>query len=142
MLWNSSSASDIESFPPFQALTASHDDSDIKRVYVPLKAVSLFLQDKFPSVVSVPGGRRSEVMVLRRPELPGVVLFIHWAVEISTEGTVVPKINLLPKIPGKALELFPSLPVGGAAEAFQSLLRILGAEGAVESVLRAVASPV
>lgn len=41
-----------------------------------------------------------------------------------------------------ALERFPSQPVGGAAEAFQSLLRMLGAEGAVESVLRALVSPV
>ncbi|XP_036067997.1 centromere protein P isoform X2 [Oryzias melastigma] len=99
-------------------------------------------QETFPSVASLPGGCRSEVMVLRRPELPGCVLFIHWAVEISTEGTVVPKINLLTKLPEQALERFPSQPVGGAAEAFQSLLRMLGAEGAVESVLRALVSPV
>lgn len=37
-----------------------------------------------------------------------------------------------------ALELFPSQPVDGAAEAFQSLLRILGPEAAVECVLRSV----
>lgn len=37
-----------------------------------------------------------------------------------------------------ALQLFPSQPVGGAAEAFRSLLRILGPEAALESVIRAV----
>uniref|UniRef100_A0A3P9HEU2 Centromere protein P n=1 Tax=Oryzias latipes TaxID=8090 RepID=A0A3P9HEU2_ORYLA len=95
-------------------------------------------QERFPSVVSLPGGCRSEVMSLRHPELPGCVVFIHWAVDISTEGTVAPKINLLTKISEKALELFPSQPVGGAAEAFQSLLRILGPEAAVECVLRSV----
>lgn len=36
-----------------------------------------------------------------------------------------------------ALQLFPSEAVGGANEAFQSLLRILGPEAALESVIRA-----
>ncbi|XP_060925600.1 centromere protein P [Limanda limanda] len=95
-------------------------------------------QEKYPSVVSLPGGCRSEVMNLNRPELPGCVLSIHWPVEVSREGGVTPKINLLTKIPEKALQLFPSQAVGGAAEAFQSMLRILGPEAAMESVIRAV----
>lgn len=37
-----------------------------------------------------------------------------------------------------ALQLFPSESVGGAADAFHSLLRILGPEAAMESVIRAV----
>ncbi|KAM9361920.1 centromere protein P [Symphorus nematophorus] len=95
-------------------------------------------QEKYPSVVSLPGGCRSEVMSLNHPELPGCVLFIHWSVEVSREGGVTPKIDLLTKIPERALQLFPSQPVGGAAEAFKSLLRILGPEAAIESVIRAV----
>ncbi|XP_034442415.1 centromere protein P isoform X1 [Hippoglossus hippoglossus] len=95
-------------------------------------------QEKYPSVVSLPGGCRSEVMTLNRPELPGCVLSIHWSVEVSREGGVTPKINLLTKIPERALQLFPSQAVGGAADAFQSMLRILGPEAAVESVIRAV----
>lgn len=95
-------------------------------------------QEKYPSVVSLPGGSRSEVMTLSHPELPGCVLFIHWSVEVSGEGEVAPKINLLTKIPEKALQLFPSESLGGAAEAFHSLLRILGPEAALESVIRAV----
>ncbi|XP_069372875.1 centromere protein P isoform X2 [Paralichthys olivaceus] len=95
-------------------------------------------QEKYPSVVSLPGGCRSEVMTLNHPELPGCVLSIHWSVEVSREGGVTPNIYLLPKIPERALQLFPSQAVGGAAEAFQSMLRILGPEAAVESVIRAV----
>ncbi|XP_040889598.1 centromere protein P isoform X2 [Toxotes jaculatrix] len=94
--------------------------------------------NKYPAVVSLPGGCRSEVMTLNHPELPGCVLFVHWSVDVSREGGVAPKINLLTKIPEKALQLFPSQTVGGAAEAFQSLLRILGPEAALESVIRAV----
>lgn len=40
-----------------------------------------------------------------------------------------------------ALQMFPSQPLGGAAEAFQSLLRILGPEAAIESVIMAVSLP-
>lgn len=80
----------------------------------------------------------SDVMSLNHPELPGCVLFIHWSVEVSREGEVTPKIDMLTKIPEKALQLFPSQAVGGATEAFQSLLRILGPEAAMESVIRAV----
>ncbi|XP_072237520.1 centromere protein P [Leuresthes tenuis] len=95
-------------------------------------------QEKFPSVVSLPGGCRSEVMSLNHPELPGCVLFLHWSVEVSTDGAVTPRIDLLTKIPDRALQLFPSKPVGGAVQAFQSLLRILGPEAAIESVIRAI----
>lgn len=96
-------------------------------------------QEKFPSVVSLPEGCGSEVMTLNHPELPGCVFFIHWSMEVSTGGAVTPKIQLLSKIPERALQLFPTQPPGGgAAEAFQSLLRILGPEAAIESIIRAV----
>ncbi|XP_030276563.1 centromere protein P isoform X1 [Sparus aurata] len=98
-------------------------------------------QEKYPSVVCLPGGGWSEVMTLNHPELPGCVLFIHWSVEVSREGGVTPKIDLVTKIPERALQLFPSQPLGGAAEAFQSLLRILGPEAAIESVIMAVSLP-
>ncbi|KAK2915442.1 hypothetical protein Q8A73_006036 [Channa argus] len=94
--------------------------------------------EKYPSVVSLPGGCRSEVMSLSHPKLPSCVVFIHWSVEVSREGEVTPKINLLTKIPERALQFFPSQVVGSSAEAFQSLLRILGPEAAMESVIRAV----
>uniref|UniRef100_A0A3Q2VW38 Centromere protein P n=1 Tax=Haplochromis burtoni TaxID=8153 RepID=A0A3Q2VW38_HAPBU len=95
-------------------------------------------QDKYPSVIALPGGPRSEVMTLNHPKLPGCMLFIHWSVDVSREGVVTPKINLLTKIPERALQLFPSQAVGGAAEAFESLLRILGPEAALESIIQAV----
>uniref|UniRef100_A0A1A8BVG1 Centromere protein P n=1 Tax=Nothobranchius kadleci TaxID=1051664 RepID=A0A1A8BVG1_NOTKA len=94
-------------------------------------------QEKFPSVVSLPGGCRSEVMRLSHPELSGCVFFVYWSFEVSTEGAVILKIHLLPKIPEQALQFY-SQPAGGAAEAFQSLLRTLGPEATIESVIRGV----
>ncbi|KAK9529575.1 hypothetical protein VZT92_013658 [Zoarces viviparus] len=109
--------------------------TDQTKMQLTLSSVAL---EKYPSVVSLPGGCRSEVMILNHPELSGCVLFVHWSVDVSREGGVSPKMELLTKIPERALQLFPSQPVGGAAEAFQSLLRILGPEAAIESVIMAV----
>ncbi|XP_008318926.1 centromere protein P [Cynoglossus semilaevis] len=95
-------------------------------------------QKKYPSVVSLPGGCRSEVMSLSHPQLPGLVMFIHWLVDVSKEGKVTSKMDLLTKIPERALQLFPSQALSGTTEAFQSLLRILGPEAAVESVIGAI----
>ncbi|XP_076599876.1 centromere protein P [Chaetodon auriga] len=138
--------SDLQSFGSF--LSGVEESSDLLLFFRTLRTFSdrcedrcrtfQHFQEKYPSVVSLPGGCRSEVMTLNHPELPGCVLFVHWSVEVSREGAVAPKINLLTKIPERALQLFPSQPVGGAAEAFQSLLRILGPEAALESVIRAV----
>ncbi|KAM6927862.1 centromere protein P [Xenentodon cancila] len=95
-------------------------------------------QEKFPSAVSLPGGCRSEVMSINHPELPRCVLCVRWSVDVSTGGAVSPNISLLTTIPEEALQRFPSLSARGAAEAFHSLLSILGPEAAVESVIRAV----
>ncbi|XP_071350968.1 centromere protein P [Trachinotus anak] len=139
-------ASDLQNFSSF--LSGVEESRDLLLFFRTLRTFSdrcddrcrtfQHFQEKYPSVVSLPGGCRSEVMTLNHPELPGCVLFVHWSVEVSREGGVAPEINLLTKIPEKALQLFPSQAVDGAAEAFHSLLRILGPEAAIESVVRAV----
>ncbi|XP_029989372.1 centromere protein P isoform X2 [Sphaeramia orbicularis] len=95
-------------------------------------------QEKYPSIVSLPQGSRSEVMNLHHPKLPGCIFLVHWTVEVDKDGSVSPTIKLLTKIPERALQLFSSLPVGGAVEAFHCLLRIVGPEAAVEAVIRAI----
>ncbi|XP_044028878.1 centromere protein P [Siniperca chuatsi] len=139
-------ASDLQNFSSF--LSGVEESRDLLLFFRTLRTFSdrcndrrrtfQHFQEKYPSVVSLSGGCRSEVMTLNHPELPGCVLFVHWSVEVSREGGVTPKIDLLTKIPERALQLLPSQAVGGAAEAFQSLLRILGPEAAMESVIRAV----
>ncbi|KAM9813303.1 centromere protein P [Neosynchiropus ocellatus] len=101
----------------------------------------LHFQEKYPSVVALPGGSRSEVMSLQHPELPSLVFSVHWSVRVSADGVVLPKLDLLTKIPEEALQQFPSLAAGGAAEGFHSLLRLLGPEAALESIIRALRPP-
>ncbi|XP_061582581.1 centromere protein P [Cololabis saira] len=95
-------------------------------------------QEKFPSLVSVPGGSRSEVMSVSHPQSPRCVLLLHWSVQVSDGGAVTPSMHLETRIPEEARRRFSSLSVSGAADAFQSLLGILGVEAAMESVIRAV----
>uniref|UniRef100_A0A3P8U964 Centromere protein P n=1 Tax=Amphiprion percula TaxID=161767 RepID=A0A3P8U964_AMPPE len=54
-------------------------------------------QQKYPSVVSLPGGCRSEVM--RLSVVFSCVLFVRWSIDVSREGGVSPNIELLTKIP-------------------------------------------
>ncbi|XP_062272531.1 centromere protein P [Scomber scombrus] len=139
-------ANDLQNFSSF--LSEVEERKDLLLFFRTLRAYSdrcddrcrtfQHFQDKYPSVVSLPGGSRSEVMTLNHSELPGCVLLVNWSVEVSREGGVAPKIDLLTKIPETALQMFPSQAVGGAAESFQSLLRILGPEAAMESMIRAV----
>ncbi|XP_061642355.1 centromere protein P [Phyllopteryx taeniolatus] len=94
-------------------------------------------QAKYPNVVCVPGGCSSSMLTLHHPHLPGCTLLVNWFVDVSKEGKVTPKVDLLTKIPNRALQLFPSQAVDGAAEAFRGLTRLLGPEAALEEVIRA-----
>ncbi|XP_056292468.1 centromere protein P isoform X1 [Pseudoliparis swirei] len=139
-------ASDLQNFNSF--LSGVEESRDLLLLFRTLRTFSnrcddrcrtfQHFQEKYPSVVSLPGGCSSEVVTLNHPELSGCLLLVRWSVDVSKEGGVSPKIELLAKIPERALQLFPSLPVGGASEAFQSLLRLLGPEAALESVIMAV----
>ncbi|KAM9409180.1 centromere protein P isoform 2-T2 [Pholidichthys leucotaenia] len=139
-------SSDLDNFGSF--CSRLEEDGDLLLFFRTLRTFSdrcddrrrtyQHFQEKYPSVVSLPEGPGSAVITLNHPELPGCVLFVHWSVEVSPEGAVTSKIDLLTKIPEKALQLFPSEAIGGAAEAFQSLLRVLGPEAALESIISAI----
>ncbi|KAM8868407.1 centromere protein P [Synchiropus picturatus] len=101
----------------------------------------LHFQEKYPSVVTLPEGRRSQLMCLQHPEVPSLAFSVHWSVEVSEDGVVLPKVDLLTKTPEEVAQQFPLLAAGGAAEAFHSLLRLLGLEAALESVIRALSPP-
>ncbi|XP_067359622.1 centromere protein P isoform X2 [Channa argus] len=100
-------ASDLQNFSSF--LSGVEESRDLLLFFRTARAFSdrcedrcrtfKHFQEKYPSVVSLPGGCRSEVMSLSHPKLPSCVVFIHWSVEVSREGEVTPKINLLTKIP-------------------------------------------
>uniref|UniRef100_A0A3B4AWY2 Uncharacterized protein n=1 Tax=Periophthalmus magnuspinnatus TaxID=409849 RepID=A0A3B4AWY2_9GOBI len=87
------------------------------------------MQTKHPSIVSFPGEYYFLFLC---------ILLVHWTVQVNKDGAVKPSINLLPKIPQNTLQLFQTSPISGAAGAFHSLQRILGVEGALEAVVKAM----
>ncbi|KAM6979756.1 centromere protein P [Aplochiton taeniatus] len=95
-------------------------------------------RDKYPAVVSLPGGSRSPVMNIRNPLLTGCAILIYWDVQVSSEGVVTPKIDLLVKMPEGALRLDRDRSIEKAPQSFHSLLRLLGPEASIESIILAV----
>ncbi|KAL1007821.1 hypothetical protein UPYG_G00092100 [Umbra pygmaea] len=95
-------------------------------------------QEKYPDVISLPGGCRSEVMLIQVPKLPGCSLTISWALEVTDVGEVIPKIDLVTKMPEKALQMDTRKVMDNAPESFQSLLKILGVEASIEALVQSV----
>ncbi|XP_016130047.1 centromere protein P-like [Sinocyclocheilus grahami] len=72
-------------------------------------------QEKYPDVVSLPEGCRSELMIIRSPQLPGISMTIFWKIDVSMEGVVKPSLELLLKMADQAREfdgLFSEPPAG------------------------------
>ncbi|XP_051763930.1 centromere protein P [Ctenopharyngodon idella] len=95
-------------------------------------------QEKYPDVVSLPEGSRSELMIIRSPQLPGISMTIFWKIDVSKEGVVKPLLELLLKMPDQARELDTKKVMENGSDYFQSLLRILGVEASVEALIRTV----
>uniref|UniRef100_A0A8C7LTZ6 Centromere protein P n=1 Tax=Oncorhynchus mykiss TaxID=8022 RepID=A0A8C7LTZ6_ONCMY len=102
------------------------------------EVISAQTEEKYPCVVSLPGGCRAEVMQIKSPKLAGCALTIYWSIEVTNEGDITPKIDLLTKMPEKVLEMDSRKVIENAPDSFQSLLRILGAEASIDTVIQSV----
>ncbi|EHB11565.1 Centromere protein P [Heterocephalus glaber] len=66
----------------------------------------------------------------------GFELVIVWRIQIDEEGKVSPVLDLLTKIPQRALELDKNRVIETAPLSFRTLLGVLGIEAAVECLIR------
>ncbi|KAI1890387.1 hypothetical protein AGOR_G00153200 [Albula goreensis] len=98
----------------------------------------MLCSEKYPEVVSLPQGSRGEVLVIRSSRLPGCTLSVVWSINVTVDGVITPKIDLLAKMPEQALGLDQKNVVENAPQSFQSLLRILGVEASIEAMIVAV----
>ncbi|XP_056303231.1 centromere protein P [Danio aesculapii] len=97
-------------------------------------------QEKYPDVVNLPEGCRSEIMIIRSPQLPGISMTLFWKIHVSKEGVVKPLLDLLLKMPDQALELDTKKVMENSSDYFQSLLQLLGVEASIEGLIRTVCS--
>ncbi|KAJ7994442.1 hypothetical protein DPEC_G00249310 [Dallia pectoralis] len=95
-------------------------------------------QEKYPDVVSLPGGCRSDIMLIQSPKLPGCSLTVSWSIEVTSGGEVTPKLALVTKMPEQALQLDSRAAMESAPDSFQSLLRVLGVEASIEALIQSV----
>uniref|UniRef100_A0A671Q279 Centromere protein P-like n=1 Tax=Sinocyclocheilus anshuiensis TaxID=1608454 RepID=A0A671Q279_9TELE len=93
-------------------------------------------QEKYPDVVSLPEGCRSELMIIKSPQLPGISMTIFWKIDVSMEGVVKPSLELLLKMPDQAREFDTKKVMENGSDYFQSLLRVLAVEASIEGLIR------
>lgn len=93
-------------------------------------------KEKYPDTVRLPEGACSRCMSICSASRPGFELVIVWRIQIDEEGKVSPKLDLLTQVPQRALKLDKSRVVEMAPLNFRSLLRVLGIEAALESLIK------
>ncbi|XP_026105610.1 centromere protein P-like [Carassius auratus] len=107
-------------------------------ILIPLINRRFVWQEKYPDVVSLPEGCRSELMIIRSPQLPGTSMTIFWKIDVSMEGVVKPSLELLLKMPDQAREFDTKKVMENGSNYFQSLLKVLGVEASIEGLIRTV----
>ncbi|KAI5930755.1 Centromere protein P [Manis javanica] len=92
-------------------------------------------QDKYPEAVHLSEGASSTCMGVRSTSHPEFELVIVWRIQVDDEGRAVPKLDLLPRVPQRALELDQNGIIEAAPVSFRALLGALGIEAALESLI-------
>ncbi|KAM9082071.1 centromere protein P isoform 3-T3 [Megaptera novaeangliae] len=95
-------------------------------------------KEKYPEAVHLSEGASSSCMGIRSPSRPGFELVIVWRIQIDEEGKVLPKLDLLTKVPLQALELDKNGVIETAPLSFRTLLGVLGIEATLESLIKSL----
>lgn len=93
-------------------------------------------KEKYPEAVHLSEGASASSMRIQNASQPGFELVIIWRLQTDEEGKVLPKLDLLTKVPCQALELDKKGVVEMAAVSFRALLGVLGIEAALESLIK------
>ncbi|XP_008851149.2 centromere protein P isoform X2 [Nannospalax galili] len=93
-------------------------------------------KEKYPDTVHLPEGACSHCMEIHSTSRPGFELVVVWRIQINEEGKVSPKLDLLTKVPQRALVLDKNRVIETAPSSFQTLLGVLGIEAALDSLIK------
>uniref|UniRef100_A0A8C1YC45 Centromere protein P n=1 Tax=Cyprinus carpio TaxID=7962 RepID=A0A8C1YC45_CYPCA len=139
---------DSVEFKDFSAFVSMEDTKDLLLFFRTLKTFSerseerrqTFqpFQEKYQDVVSLPEGCRSELMIIRSPQLSGISMTIFWKIDVSMEGVVNTSLELLLKMPDQGkINCFDTKKVmENGSDNFQSLLRVLGVEASIDNLIK------
>ncbi|XP_033092672.1 centromere protein P isoform X1 [Trachypithecus francoisi] len=95
-------------------------------------------KEKYPDAVYLLEGPSSCSMGIRSASRQGFELVIVWRIQIDEDGKVFPKLDLLTKVPQRALELDKNRAIEAAPLSFRTLLGVLGIEAALESLIKSL----
>uniref|UniRef100_A0A2K6NQL5 Centromere protein P n=1 Tax=Rhinopithecus roxellana TaxID=61622 RepID=A0A2K6NQL5_RHIRO len=95
-------------------------------------------KEKYPDAVYLLEGPSSCSMGIRSASRPGFELVIVWRIQTDEDGKVFPKLDLLTKVPQRALELDKNRAIEAAPLSFRTLLGVLGIEAALESLIKSL----
>ncbi|XP_063071156.1 centromere protein P isoform X2 [Engraulis encrasicolus] len=93
-------------------------------------------KERYPELVSLPEGCMSSLLLAQSARLKGCTMCIHWGIDVSLEGEVRPKLDLVMKIPEEGLRMDSTNVVANAPKYFQNLLHAVGVETAIECILK------
>uniref|UniRef100_A0A9J7YUH5 Centromere protein P n=1 Tax=Cyprinus carpio carpio TaxID=630221 RepID=A0A9J7YUH5_CYPCA len=129
---------DSVEFKYFSAFVSMEDTKDLLLFFRTLRTFSERSEERrqtfqpfhetYQDVVSLPEGCRSELMIIRSPQLSGISMTIFWKIDVSMEGVVKPSLELLLKMPDQVME--------NGWDYFQSLLRVLGVEASIDNLIK------
>ncbi|KAF4803467.1 hypothetical protein TURU_016782 [Turdus rufiventris] len=97
------------------------------------------MEAKYPDIVTLPEGLGGDFIILRSPKVSGFELMIVWKIHLDEEGTTVPVLDLLPKVPEQVLENSRSS-VENIPGSFRSALRLFGIEASIENLIKVLRS--
>ncbi|KAK2534463.1 hypothetical protein Q9966_007115 [Columba livia] len=106
-------------------------------VTVRSELLQLVHKAKYPDIVALPDGLWGDYIILRNPKVSGFELMIVWKIHLDEEGRTTPVLDLLTKVPEQVLEQNRAT-VENAPAHFRSLLLLLGAETAIENLIKAL----
>ncbi|XP_069470881.1 centromere protein P [Ambystoma mexicanum] len=101
------------------------------------KATFRRFKGQYPDLVRLPEGSSAKHMVIRTPQLPGCELLIVWNIHVNEEGAVTSVLDLLTKMPKRALALDKKKAIERAPGCFRTLLQVYGIEAAIEHLIKA-----
>ncbi|XP_069068886.1 centromere protein P [Pleurodeles waltl] len=99
---------------------------------------ALFKQ-RYPELIRLPEGSSAQHMVIANPDSSGGELIIVWKIHVSEEGAATPLLDLLTKIPKRALALDKRRVMERAPAAFRGLLKVYGVHTALEKLVKTFA---
>ncbi|KAF9907516.1 hypothetical protein BX616_000408 [Lobosporangium transversale] len=88
-----------------------------------------------------PAGSGVQTLVFSGPRKSSPELVLHWAIDVTDQGKVIPRVRLLPRMPKKWKQVDEKGTLDAIPMQFVRLMQLKGTEGAVAILLQCIYGP-